>query len=314
MRFLKQQTQYYLLFIACITLSWSSIASPAKLEELKAKQWNSGSADCSTNSDPAIEIHRYDIDTYILRQNKCSHYEAPFIYLLFGNDVLFIQDTGATKSPEEFPLYETVLSIIESRKSELNISSQALRILVSHSHSHSDHTAADNQFRGKPKVTLIEPNLNSVKEAFGFNQDETKWPNGQTELELGKRKLVIMPLPGHKSDAIAVYDPHTKWLLTGDSFYPGRLYINDWDTYKASIERLLAFTKTEDISAVMGTHIEMSKQSGVDYEIGETFQPNEQMLPMSVSDLATLAKALDEMGDKAEKRVLPNFIIYPVSP
>ena len=93
--------------------------------------------------------------------------------------------------------------------------------LVTHSHSHSDHIAGDDQFRNKPNVTLIEPNLEAVQKAFNLNKEQ--WPNKHAHLDLGNRKLTIIPLPGHKSDAVAVYDSETQWLLTGDSLYPGRL-------------------------------------------------------------------------------------------
>jgi hypothetical protein len=53
-------------------------------ESLKQKKWNHGSVDCKYNTDPAIEVHQYDQSSYVLRQNKCVTYEAPFIYVLFG--------------------------------------------------------------------------------------------------------------------------------------------------------------------------------------------------------------------------------------
>ena len=63
----------------------------------------------------------------------------------------FVLDTGATADPIQFPLYETVRSLVGQRNQ------QEIRILVAHSHSHGDHRAADPQFRGKPGVTLVEP-------------------------------------------------------------------------------------------------------------------------------------------------------------
>ncbi|MGH7152247.1 MAG: hypothetical protein ACREIU_16190, partial [Planctomycetota bacterium] len=76
-------------------------------------RWIHGAADCSSNADPPIQVHRYDEDTWILRQNKCVHYEAPFLYLLLGTRRAFLQDTGATPSPEKFPLRDTVDRLLE---------------------------------------------------------------------------------------------------------------------------------------------------------------------------------------------------------
>ena len=55
--------------------------------------------DCAKNEDPAVEVYRFDADTYILRQNKCVDFEAPFIYVLFGQHTVLVLDTGATADP-----------------------------------------------------------------------------------------------------------------------------------------------------------------------------------------------------------------------
>nr|WP_246395064.1 MBL fold metallo-hydrolase [Microbulbifer rhizosphaerae] len=181
--------------------------------------------------------------------------------------------------------------------------------MVTHSHGHGDHTAGDSQFRGKPGVTLVESGAPSVREYFGF----TDWPNGTATIDLGGRKLTVLPIPGHKEDSIAVYDPHTRWLLSGDTFYPGRLYIWEWDSYRASIARLVDFSKTHRISALMGTHIEMSRTQGQDYPMGSSYQPDEAGLALLPEDLLLLDATLSEIGKEPEKRVRDKFIVRPVS-
>jgi hypothetical protein len=37
---------------------------------------------------PGFQIHQYNEDLYILRESGCSHYEKPFLYLIFGADDL----------------------------------------------------------------------------------------------------------------------------------------------------------------------------------------------------------------------------------
>jgi hypothetical protein len=46
--------------------------------------WIHGSEAAKYNTDPDIQVHACDEHTYILRQNKAVHYEAPFMFLLFG--------------------------------------------------------------------------------------------------------------------------------------------------------------------------------------------------------------------------------------
>jgi glyoxylase-like metal-dependent hydrolase (beta-lactamase superfamily II) len=289
----------YLLIILAIYIT---PAHANNLDSINQKSWIHGAEDCDNNRDPAIDVFQFDENTYILRQNRCLNFEAPFIYILFGEHTVFIQDTGATAEAELFPLYETVQKLIAERtNSDLNI-------LVTHSHSHGDHTAADQQFLGKPGVTLIEPDTESVQQYFGLNN----WPDGIAKIDLGERELTVIPIPGHQAESIAVYDAQTRFLLTGDTFYPGRLYIREWDSYKSSIQKLVEFSANNSISAILGTHIEMSKDAGKDYPVGNSYQPNEAVLALSVDDLSLLNTSLNELGARPQQKVLSKFIISPV--
>ena len=130
--------------------------------------------------------------TYVLRQSKCVHFEAPFIYVLIGDHTVFVQDTGATAEADRFPLHRVIRELVAQRE---RTTGKELRILVTHSHSHGDHTAGDAQFHGQPRVTLVEPTAPAVRKHFGF----TQWPQGRAMLDLGGRTLVIVPIPGHQT-------------------------------------------------------------------------------------------------------------------
>ncbi len=268
---------------------------------LAEKVWHHGSDNCTENHDPALEVYRFDADTYILRQNKCINFEAPFIYVLFGQHMALVLDTGATADPSQFPLYETVRRLAAQR------GQPEIRIHVAHSHSHGDHTAADPQFRGKAGITLVEPNAKAVREYFGFST----WPNGIARVDLGGRLLEVVPAPGHQDEGIAVYDSRTGWLLTGDNLYPGRLYVRNWDEYRSSIARLVRFSKERRVSAVLGAHIEMSS-SGKLFEAGSTFQPNEANLALAPEDLSRLDRVLHDAGNDSKEIVTNKFVVVPI--
>lgn len=289
-----------------VALAVAMLPAPAGAAGLNDKVWNSGAADCRSNQDPPIEVFQFDRDTYVLRQNKCVHFEAPFIYVLFGEHTVFVQDTGATADPAQFPLYDIVQGLITRRGRSAN--AKPLRLLVTHSHSHGDHTAGDPQFKGKPGVTLIEPDGDAVREHFEL----AGWPDGSATVDLGARQLVVLPTPGHQDESIAVYDAKTGWLLTGDSVYPGLLYIKDWDTYRASVHRLAAFARAHRVSAVMGTHIEMSRTPGKVYPRGSTFQPEETGLALTAEDLYALDESLQRAGSKPRAMTLPKFVVTPI--
>jgi hydroxyacylglutathione hydrolase len=55
-----------------------------------------------SNTDPDLQTYWYDDDTVILRQNMAIDYEAPFLFLLFGEERAVLLDTGATASPDFF--------------------------------------------------------------------------------------------------------------------------------------------------------------------------------------------------------------------
>ena len=62
--------------------------------------WIHGSISALHNTDPRIQVHRYNEHTYILRQNAAVHWEAPFMYLLMGETGAVLIDAGATEEPE----------------------------------------------------------------------------------------------------------------------------------------------------------------------------------------------------------------------
>lgn len=289
-------------------MAWSfqSHATPSLTQLVSQKKWLHGSSDCEQNQDPAIDVLKLNDSSYILRQNKCLHYEAPFIYLFMGQHTAFLQDTGATADSSKFPLYAKISELMAQWQSAQKINQ--LELLVTHSHSHSDHIAGDQQFRDKPNVTLVEPKLGSVKSFFNFEP----WPTANKTIDLGGRKLTIIPLPGHKEDALAVYDEQTKVMLTGDTFYPGRLYVKNDKAFKASIKRLHDFAQRHQISTFLGTHIEMTNKPGVDYPIGSTYQPNECDLILTIQDLVELEQALSIQSLPLKRQVLNKVIIYPV--
>ena len=293
-----------ILLISAFIFIWSCKPSLEETVDLNAQNWIHGSENCKDNADPPIQIVKYDNNTWVLRQNKCTNYEAPFMFLFFGKNKALLMDTGATEEATIFPLYETVRQII----GDWSDKNGDVELIVAHTHKHGDHYAGDGQFKGKPNATVIGLEVEDVQESFKI----TNWPEEIVDFDLGNRMMKIIPIPGHEASSIAVYDTSTKILLTGDTFYPGRLYVKDWSTFKKSIERLVKFTDNNEISTVLGNHIEMTQTPGVDYPTGTIYQPNESQLPLSVPELKELSSALTKLGDTPTKEVHDRFIIYPV--
>ncbi len=252
--------------------------------------WIHGAPDCSASSDPSIQIHPYNEDTFVLRQSKCLHFEAPFLYLLFGEEKVFLQDTGAVKSSgsKALSIDQVVEGIIADWLADRGRTRESLELLVTHSHSHADHIQGDEAFEGRPNTTVVNPSLSAVQSFFGF----ASWPTDFVTLDLGGRVLEITGIPGHHPTSIAVYDDQTGLLLTGDTLYPGHLFISDYETYRTSIQRMADWMSNYDPTWIVGTHIEMSAEPGVAYPYGSTYQPNEHTLHMEMDVLTELADLL----------------------
>ena len=290
---------YY--FILLISLGTSNNQVNDFFEKTK---WIHGSPNCAENTDPVIQVERYDASTWILRQNKCVHYEAPFIFLFLGEKKALVVDTGAPAEENKFPLYTTVRKIISDWEKENNTS---LEVVVAHTHNHGDHRAADPQFEGKTKTTLVGLAPEDVIRFFHLQN----WPNETANFDLGNRTIEIIPIPGHEPASIALYDTSTKFLLTGDTFYPGRLYVRDWMAFKNSIQRLTDFAAHHRISFILGNHIEMTNTPGKDYRVGTTYQPDEHSLALTIPDLQKLNDSLNTLGNTPVLKVYERYIVYP---
>ena len=54
-------------------------------------RWIHGSPSAKHNTDPDIQVYEYDEHTFVLRQNMAINYEAPFLFLVFGQERAVLQ-------------------------------------------------------------------------------------------------------------------------------------------------------------------------------------------------------------------------------
>lgn len=265
--------------------------------------WIHGSPSAKHNTDPDIQVHAYDEHSYILRQNKSVHYEAPFLFLLFGNERAVLVDTGATDSPEWFPLRQVIDGLIDAWLARTPRQDYAL--LVLHSHAHGDHVAGDAQFAGRPDTMVVPADLTDAWPFFGFDRD----PEGIARIDLGGRIVECLATPGHHETAVTYHDDYTGWLLTGDTLYPGRLYVDDWPASTRTAERLVDFAAARRVTHVLGCHIEMTREPGVDYPVRTTYQPDEAPLPLTTDHLRQVLEATKDLNDRPGRHAYRDFII-----
>src|SRR5687768_15456629 len=205
--------------------------------------WIHGARDCRHSDDPVLQTHQTESTTFIIRQSKCSSFEAPFMYLLIGSERSLLIDTGAPSSRGVLPMRTTVDALLAQHVAP----GRPHPLIVGHSHAHGDHAAGDSQFARRPATTVLPPRQQAIQRTFAIDE----WPDGIGSLDLGDRALTVIPIPGHDDQHIAIHDSKTGLMLTGDTFYPGLLVVNDWPAYRASARRLAKFLQTHEVTCLL---------------------------------------------------------------
>jgi hydroxyacylglutathione hydrolase len=270
--------------------------------ELFAEKWIDG----TSADEPATQVQALDADTFVIRQSVKTNFEAPFLYLIFGRDKVLLVDTGAEGS--------RIRPAIDKLIDDWLAANQRIQIplVVAHSHSHGDHVAGDSAFRDRPNTTLVGLKPADVAAFFGVG----RWPDEIVPFDLGGRVLRVIPAPGHQKAAVMFYDPRLKILLSGDTLYPGRLYVpvNFLADNRASIDRLAKFAAGHPIRAVLGAHIEMTRTPGRDYPHEAATHPDEHRLELPSDTILELQAGLKAPLDVPDRpQIHDRFIIYPVA-
>lgn len=274
-----ESIRLFLLALLAALTSTSTLAQlvPGSMDV----HWDQGEANCGRNAQPPLQVHRYNGQTFILRENLCSTFEAPFMYLLIGSRKAILIDTGDVADPRQMPLATAVLQLLPGSESS------KLPLLVVHTHRHLDHRAGDAQFIHLPNVQVVGFDIDSVRAFYHF----ADWPNGDTQIDLGERTLDAIPTPGHNETEVSFYDRNTGLFFSGDFLMPARLLIDDTSADLASAERAAAFVRDKPVSFVLGGHIEMN-ESGELFPWESQYHPHEHTLQMTKEDVVALPDAI----------------------
>jgi hydroxyacylglutathione hydrolase len=263
------------------------------------REWMTGGPKCMENTE--WQVHEYNRDLYLLRQSGCTDYEKPIIFLLFGEERALLLDTGSRKGNVAHTLQRVVKNWLLRTKRD------TIPLVVAHTHSHSDHIAgdADIQAMHDPAipVTFVPAEVEATKRLYKI----TQWPDEIGHIDLGTRLIDVIPIPGHDTVSVALYDHSTGILFTGDSLYPGRLYVHDFADFQKSTERMIRFTEGKVVAHILGNHIEETRTPYLDYPVGTMYQPNEHELSLSRGALLELEEALLSLHGKPARLALRDF-------
>jgi hydroxyacylglutathione hydrolase len=262
-------------------------------------RWQVSGPECPP--DPHFQVHEYNPDLVILRESGCSNYEKPFLYLIFGKTRVLMLDTGAGKTDVADVVQGVIAAWLKRNGRE------TIPLFVAHTHAHGDHISGDPQLKLLPATTVVALTPAAVQTFFGFKD----WPEEIVTFDLGERILDVIPIPGHEPSSIAVYDRQTGMLFTGDTLYPGRLYVRDAAAYTRSIQRLVDFTRGKIVTHVLGNHIEEARTPYLDYPVGTKYQPDEHVLELGRAQLLELNDALHTMNGTVVRMAMRDFTIWP---
>jgi glyoxylase-like metal-dependent hydrolase (beta-lactamase superfamily II) len=202
-----------------------------------------------------FEVYKIEPDVYIFYEP--GQFEEVISYLVLGKKKAALIDTGCgignvKKLAEEFT---------------------QLPITVVNTHSHYDHVAQNHMFS---EVAIFDaPNARqAAKNGYGKKEmarllsegmlwkplpedfdaqnyyvrpfTVTWWLKDGDIIDLGDRKLEVIHTPGHSPDSICLLDRDAKLLWTGDTFYPGAIYLHlpgsDLDAFINSYEKMIALS------------------------------------------------------------------------
>lgn len=239
-----------------------------------------------TDPGPLLQVRRVDEATYVLRESMRVTGEAPFVYLLLGSDRALLLDTGAVADGREIPLATTVRSVLDDWARTHDLVDYEL--VIAHTHGHNDHTRGDAQFTGggvfgSARVTVVDASIDAVQQFFGLGPEQDQ----VVSFDLGGRELLVSRIPGHDARSIVVVDPTRRMMFSGDTAYPGRLYVQDLPALRDSLDRMVHLAQEYDVQSILGGHIEFAAD-GAQYPAGVRFHRDEMPLPLAFNQLQQL--------------------------
>jgi glyoxylase-like metal-dependent hydrolase (beta-lactamase superfamily II) len=214
-------------------------------------------------NDSWFEVYRVSPGVFALYEPHQS--EETISYLIVGSQRAVLFDTG--------------MGIGDIKKVTAQLT--RLPIVLLNSHTHNDHVGGNWQFDTIYSVDsdFIRKNAQGSRQAAqaeiapgeicgalptNFNRATYATRPWKTKsfihdgdrIDLGDRSLTVIATPGHTPDAISLLDPAAGLLFTGDTYYPGTIWIyrpeTNLDAYAASIQKLAKLAP--QLKLVLGAH------------------------------------------------------------
>ena len=272
-RVIRAITRSLILCVLCAPASVRSVFNPllsAAAPETEKPEWCKNlprpeykSLEQVPLSDPWFEVYKIAPATFAIYEPHQA--EETIAYLMVGTKQALLFDTGMGIGN-----IHAIVARLTSRP-----------IVVLNSHTHDDHVGGNWQFpfvfgmdtaftrasaKGSREDAQAEIAKDQICGALPKNFDPAKYATKPWKISLfvhdgfkvnlGGRTVEILATPGHTPDAISLLDRANGLLFTGDTFYPGEIWLyrpeTDFPAYLASVKKLVALAP--DLKLVLGAH------------------------------------------------------------
>ena len=197
-----------------------------------------------------FEVYRVRPDVYAIYEPH--QFEEVISYLIVGRRRALLFDTG--------------LGVASIRDLVTQLTPEPVTVL--NSHTHFDHTGGNAEFSEIFNEDTAFSRANAKGQSNAYSRDAlapqrlcgplppgvhpdaytirpwrvTHWVRDGEHIDLGGRELEVIFTPGHTPDSLSLLDRRSGLLFTGDTFYPGPIYLftpeTDFAAYAQSVARL----------------------------------------------------------------------------
>ena len=243
---------FLLLFLPALSLA----QKPVPAEPLRP-EWCRDLPRPEYKTLPHVDVHSGWFEVYRVRPDIYAIYEPHqfeevISYLIVGKRRALLFDTG--------------LGVASIREVVTRLTN--LPVTVLNSHTHFDHTGGNAEFSDIWNEDTAFTHTNAQGQSNSYSRDAlapericgalppgvrpdaytirpwraTHFIHDGEVIDLGGRRLEIIFTPGHTPDSLSLFDRHHGLLFTGDTFYPGPIYLftpeTDFAAYAQSVEKL----------------------------------------------------------------------------
>ena len=196
----------------------------------------------------------YEVADSVFAIYEPYNFQEVISYLILGSEKALLFDTGMG------------IGSIKDVVQQLT----TLPVLVLNSHTHYDHIGGNADFEQVLGMDLsytkesakgiahnivkgeVRPEALCLEKLPDFDSTNyhirpfriTEFVQDGDLIDLGNRTLKIIATPGHTPDSIVLLDEEAGLLWTGDTFYPGPIYLfmpeTDLSAYERSLDKLVA--------------------------------------------------------------------------